>query len=334
MAAAQACRQSPSYFPRFFWGWLWGPVGLIISTPLTLCFVVLGRHVEQLEFLNILLGDRPALTKIENFYQRALAGDVEEVQEHAEELLEEIDLVSYYDEVAMPGLELAARDIARGVLTRAQMERIKETVIALVPELEDHVDEKQATNVEKSPTAPQIDEELRTSVENPETPTLPSKQSKAQLRCIAARNPLDEASATMLAQLLRSHGLAAQVVSKETVSRTGIGPFESDCVVVICICFIDASGSTSALRFLVRRLRQRLPSARLLIVAWPKDHPLLSDKPLKENLRDAGYASSLRDAVKFCLSVTAKPSDSTNAPTPGMENTQTGGGTFTPAVSR
>lgn len=196
------------------------------------------------------------------------------------------------------------------------------------------MDEKPTTNVEKRPTTPEVRNELQTFVENPETPTLPSKQSKAQLRCIAARTPLDEASATMLAQLLRSQDLAAEAISKETVPRTGIGRFESDCVVVICICFIDASGSTSALRFLVRRLRQRLPSARFLIVAWPKDHPLLSDKRLKENLADAGYVSSLRDAVKFCLSVTAKPSDSTNAPTPGMENTQTGGGTFTPAVSR
>ena len=316
-----------------FWGWLWGPVGLIISTPLTLCFVVLGRHVEQLEFLNILLGDRPALTKIENFYQRALAGDVDEVQEHAEELLEETDLVSYYDEVAMPGLELAARDIARGVLTRAQMERIKETVTALVAELEYHADEKPATNVEERPITPEVGKELRRSVENPETPTPPSEQSKAQLRCIAARTPLDEASATMLAQLLRSQGLAAEVVSKETVSRTGMGRFESDCVAAVCICFVDASGSTSALRFLVRRLRQRLPSAHLLIVAWPKDHPLLSDKRLKENLGEAGYASSLRDAVRFCLTVIVEPSDSTNTPNPEMEIAQTGGDT-TPAVSR
>jgi hypothetical protein len=136
MAAAQVANLRRTV--RDLLGLAMGPVGLIISTPLTLCFVVLGRHVEQLEFLNILLGDRPALTKIENFYQRALAGDVEEVQEHAEELLEEIDLASYYDEVAMPGLELAARDIARGILTRAQMERIKETVTALVSELEYH----------------------------------------------------------------------------------------------------------------------------------------------------------------------------------------------------
>jgi hypothetical protein len=90
---------------------------LIISTPLTLCFVVLGRHIEQFEFLNVLLGDRPALTKIESFYQRALAGDLDEVQEQAEELLKESSLAAYYDEVAIPGLELAARDLARGVLS-------------------------------------------------------------------------------------------------------------------------------------------------------------------------------------------------------------------------
>ena len=234
----------------------------------------------------------------------------------------------------MPGLELAARDIARGVLTRAQMERIKETVTALVAELEYHADEKPATNVEKRPSTPEVGSELQPFVENPETTTLPSEQSKAQLRCIAARTPLDEASATMLAQLLRSQGLAAEAISKETVSRTGIGRFESDCAVVICICFIDVSGSTSALRFLVRRLRQRLPSAHLLIVAWPKDHPLLSDKRLKQNLGDAGYASSLRDAVRFCLSVTAKPSDSTNAPTREWKTLRPEVTPSPPAVSR
>ena len=123
-----------------FWGWLWGPVGLILSTPLTLCLVVLGRHVKQLEFLNVLFGDRPALTRVENFYQRVLAGDPDEVQEHAEELLKEMSLSSYYDEVALKGLELAARDLARGVLTRPQVECIKEAVTTLVTELADYDD--------------------------------------------------------------------------------------------------------------------------------------------------------------------------------------------------
>jgi predicted PurR-regulated permease PerM len=91
-----------------FWGWLWGPVGLIISTPLTLCLVVMGQHVEQLEFLQVALGDRPALLKSESFYQRLLAEDEDDLQEQAEEMLKEISLASYYDDVAMPGLELAA----------------------------------------------------------------------------------------------------------------------------------------------------------------------------------------------------------------------------------
>jgi len=72
-----------------FWSWLWGPIGLILSMPLTLCLVVLGRHVERLEFLDVLLGDRPALTSVESFYQRILAGDADEAQDHAELLLKD-----------------------------------------------------------------------------------------------------------------------------------------------------------------------------------------------------------------------------------------------------
>jgi hypothetical protein len=107
-----------------FWTWLWGPLGLILATPLTLCLVVLGRHVERLEFLDVLLGDRPALTPSENFYQRMLAGDPDEAEEYAEQLLKERSLSSYYDEVALKGLQLAANDALRGVLSRAQLERM------------------------------------------------------------------------------------------------------------------------------------------------------------------------------------------------------------------
>ena len=69
-----------------FWGWLWGPIGLILAMPLTLCLVVLGRHVDRLEFLDVLFGDRPALTPVESFYQRMLAGDVPETLDNAEQL--------------------------------------------------------------------------------------------------------------------------------------------------------------------------------------------------------------------------------------------------------
>ena len=78
-----------------FWTWLWGPIGLILSTPLTLCLVVLGRHVKRLEFLDVLLGDRPALTPVESFYQRMLAGDPDEALDQAETLLRDRSLSSY-----------------------------------------------------------------------------------------------------------------------------------------------------------------------------------------------------------------------------------------------
>ena len=98
-----------------FWTWLWGPIGLILSTPLTLCLVVLGRHVGRLEFLDVLLGDRPALTAVESFYQRMLAGDPDEVFDQAEVLLKQRSLSSYYDDVALQGLRRAVIDADRGV---------------------------------------------------------------------------------------------------------------------------------------------------------------------------------------------------------------------------
>ena len=105
-----------------FWTWVWGPIGLVLSTPLTLCLVVLGRHVDQLEFLDVLLGDRPALTPVENFYQRMLADDPDEALNRPRLLLKERSLTSYYDEVALKGLQLAANDALRGVLSTEKVE--------------------------------------------------------------------------------------------------------------------------------------------------------------------------------------------------------------------
>src|SRR5690348_14837287 len=121
-----------------FWTWLWGPIGLILSTPLTLCLVILGRHVQRLEFLDVILGDRPALTRVENFYQRMLANDPDEALDQAELLLKERSLTAYYDEIALKGLQLAANDAQRGVLNANQLERIKNGMRDLVRDLANH----------------------------------------------------------------------------------------------------------------------------------------------------------------------------------------------------
>jgi predicted PurR-regulated permease PerM len=290
-----------------FWGWLWGPVGLILSTPLTLCLVVLGRHVEQLEFLNVLFGDRPALTRFQNFYQRVLAGDPDEVQEHAEELLKEMSLSSYYDEVALKGLELAARDLARGVLTRPQVDRIKDAVTTLVTELADYddVDPGAAPLAEGSgdkSDAQDLSKHPAPAGAVSESSELPPKwRDEKPIQCIAGRGPLDDATATILAQLLEKHGLGAEVVPHEAVSRNAIGGFKRDGVPMVCVCYLDMSRHTSPLRFLLKRLRQRVGDARLLVALWPADHPVMSDQKVKAALSADEYVTSLRDAVNACL---------------------------------
>jgi predicted PurR-regulated permease PerM len=290
-----------------FWGWLWGPVGLILSTPLTLCLVVLGRHVEQLEFLNVLFGDRPALTRFQNFYQRVLAGDPDEVQEHAEELLKEMSLSSYYDEVALKGLELAGRDLARGVLTRPQVDRIKDAVTTLVTELADYddVDPGTAPLAEASgakSAAQDLSKHPAPAGAVPERSELPPKwRDEKPIQCIAGRGPLDDATATILAQLLEKHGLGAEVIPHEAVSRNAIGRFKRDGVPMVCVCYLDMSRHTSPLRFLLKRLRKRVGDARLLVALWPADHPVMSDQKARDALSADDYVTSLRDAVNACL---------------------------------
>src|SRR5580692_20986 len=118
-----------------FWTALWGPIGLVLATPLTVCLVVLGRHVERLEFLDVIFGDRPALSPPEMFYQRMLAGDPTEAAGKAEEFLKEKSLSSYFDEVALKGLQLAQVDAKRGTLDQARMNKIRDAVTEFASDL-------------------------------------------------------------------------------------------------------------------------------------------------------------------------------------------------------
>ena len=123
-----------------FWTMLWGPIGLVLATPLTVCLVVLGRHIERLAFIDILLGDQPALRPWELFYQRMLAGDASEAVEQAEEVLRERRLAEYYDGIAMRGLALAQDDIAAGTLDVERAQTVRDAVAELVGDLPDYDD--------------------------------------------------------------------------------------------------------------------------------------------------------------------------------------------------
>ncbi len=237
-----------------FWTWLWGSVGLILATPLTLCLVVLGQHVKQLEFLNVLFGNRPALTSVENFYQRILAGDLDELQEHAEDLLKKMSLSSYYDEIALKGLELAALDIARGVLTTAQLERIHDIIAELIDALSDYDDveptEKDDQHDEAEKVIPLKPGRHQANAKNTgETrveQVLPATEQGVV--CVASRGRLEEAAGMMLAQILSKHSLKVEAVKPQAVSRSQIDQLHCAGAAVICICYIDAGDSTSQLR--------------------------------------------------------------------------------------
>jgi len=125
-----------------FWTALWGPIGLVLATPLTICLVVLGRHVENLQFLDVMFGDRPPLSPPQLFYQRMLAEDPAEALDNAEQFLKEMPLVTYYDEVALKGLKLAQADLNRDALDALHVQRIRDSVMELVKELDDHEDQQ------------------------------------------------------------------------------------------------------------------------------------------------------------------------------------------------
>jgi predicted PurR-regulated permease PerM len=304
-----------------FWSWLWGPIGLILSMPLTLCLVVLGRHVERLEFLDVMLGDRPPLTPIESFYQRILAGDADEAEEHAELLLKERSLSSYYDEVALKGLQLAANDAGRGVLRPDKLERVKNTITALVAELDTHDDREppaqhhdpdEETVESQAAELPQRSPPAHADIVAGEFG--PAWRTKALVLCLAGKGPLDEAASAMLAQLLGKHGLGARVVSYHAASREGIASLDAEGVAMVCISYLNISGSPSHLRYLMRRLRRRLSGVPILVGLWPAEDSVLKDERIRALVGADYYTTSLREAVNACVQAASEPAHGPDAP--------------------
>lgn len=291
-----------------FWSWIWGPVGLVLSTPLTLCLVILGRHVDRLEFLDVLFGDRPALTPAENFYQRLLANDPKESLVQAETLLKDRSLTAYYDEVALAGLRLAHNDVMRGVVTADQMRRINESALDIVDGLEDADD---------SPRTREPEEELPASLESasertgvpPEAPSerFDSVQEghTASVLCIAGRGELDDLAATIAVQLFKKHGLGADLAPYERFSRNRFAEVDLSGVSILCVISFDAAESPPYLRNLLRRLHQRVPSADLIVGLVVPESSLQGEALV----RTSSAATSFRELVDACVAAARRQSN-------------------------
>jgi predicted PurR-regulated permease PerM len=223
-----------------FWTWLWGPMGLLLSVPLTVCLVVLGRHVETLAFLEVALGDQPALEPAELFYQRALAGDTDALAEQAERCLREAALAGYIDAVAMPALRLAQLDLARGSLAEERLERFRGSLGELVEDLEE-------------------------AAEAPAVLPPPGWQVPGAVLCLGGRGPVDSLAAALLARVLAAQGFGVQQGGL-IGGAAGSGPTAPPRLV--CFCFIEGGSSAATARTLLRRQRRRLPGVPALALAW------------------------------------------------------------------
>lgn len=245
-----------------FWSWLWGPIGLVLSTPLTLCLVILGRYVEGLAFLDVLFGDRPALSPAQNFYQRVLAGDPDEALLQAEAMLKELPLPVYYDEVAREGLRLARKDVLRGVVSDEQLARIHDALLDIVEGLEDVAG---AEGGRLALADPGDAGSARNSAEQNDGPPTRfcalTREDAPSVLCIRGRGDFDDVAGAITAQLLRRHGLNATLAAYEDFSRGRIDRTDLTGVSLICVVSLDAAECPAYLRNLLRRLHQRAPHA-------------------------------------------------------------------------
>ena len=232
-----------------FWTFLWGPLGLVLSTPLTVCLVVLGRHIPQFAVFDILFGDEPVLEPHARLYQRLLAGDAMEATFHAEEALEEMALADYYQLTVAPALLRAQDDRDRGVLTTEQEDRLSETAMTMITDLSSIVTEE----LEEDAAAP-----------------LPGAGFRVVL--VGGRSGIDDVAAMMLGQVMQIEGATVRnhPHTDLTPSRlTALDAADADCMI---LCFLDPKPSRASLLH-IRRIKRASPGLRVgvLILAMPDE---------------------------------------------------------------
>jgi predicted PurR-regulated permease PerM len=246
-------------FAAVVWTWLWGPIGLLLSTPLTVCLVVLGRHVPQLAFLDIALGNEPVLSAPERHYQRLIAGDPDEATEQAEaHLASTDDLLGFYDRVTLPALALAEHDRAHGMLDDARRELVTDSAFQVIENLAGRTDGK-PTNGDGTG-------------HDPADPAW----GEGTILCIAARGSLDEAAASILSQLIAREGYPTRVVPSATIGARALAALDLTGVRLICLSYLD-SGSVAHARYLKMRLRRRAPNIPILVGFWVPSGSTLDD---------------------------------------------------------
>jgi hypothetical protein len=252
-----------------FWAWLWGPVGLVLSTPLTVCLAVLGKHVARLEFLSVLLSDEPALETELVLYQRLLAGDQDEIHDILDKQFRALPRSHVFDQVIVPALTLAGRDRARMEINEADHNYLLRTARALVDG----------------------------SRGDSPTPSSP-KGSPAGLRIfgVPAHNATDELIWEMLVQLFDPARFACESVGSDSLASEVSAAAERRAPDLMCVVS-SPPGGLAQTRYICRRIRARLPDIRILVFrpGVPEGGRHGADKLLEDGANSVAF--SFEDAL-------------------------------------
>jgi predicted PurR-regulated permease PerM len=283
-----------------FWTWLWGPIGLVLATPLTVCLVVLGRHVDRLEFLEVLLGNEPALSPSQLVYQRLLAGDPVEAIDQAQEFLKDKSLTEYYDGILLEGIRLAGLDARKGLLEEDRAIRVKETVAEILEDLSSHEDAKAETS-EPTDDGSNLSQLVRAETEPSldATGALPMEWGEERVLCIPGLGQLDEAVALVVAQVLRKRGFGVRAEQAESLSVSRIFTLDTKDVSAICVSYIE-SATAAQIGYAVRRLRRKAPQAFILI-ALLGNHAVGEESDQLRQTSNADAIETTLEGVRECL---------------------------------
>jgi predicted PurR-regulated permease PerM/methylmalonyl-CoA mutase cobalamin-binding subunit len=285
-----------------FWTWLWGPVGLVLSTPLTVCLAVIGRHVPRLEFLGTLLSEDQALAPHEEFYHRLLSFSMDSAEEFATKYVETESLTALYDKVLIPAIGAVEIDAHRGSLTAEQRTSASQRIHEIIDDFSgweaSHSDKDEQKSDDLTRVAPPIG---------------------SRVLCLPASAYRDELAGEMLAQLLRNQGfeaknLPARLKDEELIDRTV--EIQPEC---ICVSVLPPTSIAEA-RHLSAAIHERLGSVTILVGAWSAR---FDAEKLRERLRAThvdDVSVSLADAVKRVCKMSAAITDAMlPAPTPPNE---------------
>jgi predicted PurR-regulated permease PerM len=247
-----------------FWAWIWGPIGLLLATPLTACIVVIGKYVPQFAFLDILLGDTPVLEPPQRLYQRLLAMDPEEAADIAESHWQETSLEETFDDMILPALAMAELDRSNGRLEDQRWIFIRGAVRELIEELAD----QERVRVIRAAA----DEVSRQAAEGTkpagpaERPQLP-ENCTINVMCLPAHDEADEIVAIMLSKLLELRGFCSAALSQNALASEMLDEMEKRGTHIACVSALPPQAVAHA-RYLCKRIRTRFNDLPTVIALW------------------------------------------------------------------